>query len=49
MGVALPKARTTLELTQASPDATLSEVGMPSREILAFRSQDGISFLELEG
>ncbi len=43
---ALPR-RTTLELTRV-PDRTLAEVGIPPREILAFRSGEGIDYTELE-
>ncbi len=45
----IPRARTSLELTQAPPDATLAELGIPPREVLAFRSPEGIGFIELGG
>ncbi len=44
----VPWVRSTLELTQAPPEATLAEIGVPPREILAFRSPDGIGFVELD-
>jgi molybdopterin/thiamine biosynthesis adenylyltransferase len=41
------RARTTLELTQVPPDCTLAELGIPGREILACRGENGLSFVEL--
>lgn len=43
----LLRARTTLELDTASPDAVLSSIGVAPREILAVRGTGGITYVEL--